>query len=63
MLPVSVAGLSSDNSYCVLLVLWITSCFPVMGHMARGVDSIDVGAVLTKVVKIVNVFARGHHDV
>jgi len=34
-----------------------------MGHMARGVDSIDVGAVLTKVVKIVNVFARGHHDV
>jgi len=30
----------------VLPVLWMTTCFPMMGHVARSVGNIDVGAVL-----------------
>jgi len=44
----------------VLPVLWQTSCFPIM---ARGVASIDVGAVLKRVLKIINVFGRRRHAV
>ena len=53
---------SDDNGiYDVLPVLWMTSCFSIMGPVARGVGNIDVGTVLKRVVKIVNVFARRHH--
>ena len=47
----------------VLPVLWQTSRFPTMGHMARSVASIDVGAVLKRVLKIINVFGRRRHAV
>ena len=33
--------------------------FPIMGYVALGVGSIDVGAVLKQVTAISNVFARG----
>jgi len=38
MLPVAVARSSSgDNAVSyVLPVLWMTSCFPIMGYIARG---------------------------
>jgi len=36
----------------------MTSCFQIMGHMARGVGNNDVGAVLKQVVNISDVFAR-----
>jgi len=44
----------------VLPVLWMTSCFLIV---ARGVASIDVGAVLKQVLKIINVFGRRRHAV
>ena len=47
----------------VLPVLWMTSCFPIMGYMAHGVGNIDVGAVLKQVVKMSNVSPRGRHAV
>jgi len=33
----------------VVPVLWMTSCFLIIGPMARGVDKINVGAVLKQV--------------
>jgi len=42
---------SDDNGMrYVLPVLWMTSCFHVMGHVARSVGNIDVGAVLQQAV-------------
>jgi len=36
----AVAQSSDDNEIrCVLPVLWMTSCFHIMGHMARDVDN------------------------
>jgi len=55
---------SNDNGICyVLPVLCMTSCFHIMSHVARGVGTDDVGAVLKQVVKISNVFARLRHAV
>jgi len=53
MLPVAVARSSSDDRAIrhVLPVLWMTSRFQIVGHMARGVDSKDVDTVLKQVVK------------
>ena len=34
-----------------------------MGHMARGIGSISVGAVLKRVVRMSIVFTRGRHTV
>jgi len=65
LLTVTVACFSSDDRALryVLPVLWMTSCFPIMGRIARGVGNNDVGAVLKQVVKISNAFARGRHAV
>jgi len=44
---------SADNQLrYVLPVLWMTSLFHIMGHMARGVSNNDVDAVLKRVVNI-----------
>jgi len=61
MLRVAVALSSSDDNAvrCVLPVLWMTSCFPMTGYMARDVSNIDVGAVLKQVVRISNVSTTG----
>jgi len=65
MLRVAVALSSSDDNAvrCVLPVLWMTSCFPMTGYMARDVSNIDVGAVLKQVVRISNVSTTGRHAV
>ena len=47
----------------VIPVLWMMSFFHIIGHMASGVGNIDVCAVLQRVVKISNVFAKGRHAV
>jgi len=50
---------SDDNAIrYVLPVLQMTSCFLIMGHMARGVGNNEVGAVLKQAIKISNVFNR-----
>ena len=63
MLPVAVARSSSVDNVIryVLPVLWVTSCFPIMGNMALGVSNIDVSAVVKKVIKISNILARWRH--
>jgi len=60
VLPVAVARSSSDNSGIryVLPVLLMTSCFPIMGYIARGVGSVDVGALLKKQVVIIFIVIR-----
>jgi len=65
MLSVAVARFSSEDNGIryELPVLWMTSRFPIMGHTARGVGNIDVGAVLKQVVEISNVFIRRRHAV
>jgi len=62
---VAVVRSSSDDSAIryVLLVLWMTSRFHIVARMARSIGSIDVGAVLKQVVKILNILARGLHCV
>ena len=46
MLSGVVAESSDDGGIrCVLLVLWMTSYFHITGHMARGDDDDDVGAI------------------
>ena len=55
---------STDNSgiiHYVLLILWLTSCFRLMGRIARDVGSIDISAMLKQAVKIFSVFTRGRH--
>ena len=67
MLTVALARFFSDDSAIryVLPVLWMTSCFPIMGATWRVayVGNIDVSAVLKQAVKISNVFARGRQTV
>jgi len=46
MLSVSVSWSSGDSAICYLLpvpVMWITSCFYMMNHVARGVGNNDLG--------------------
>jgi len=56
---------SNDSAICfVLPVLWMTSCFHMMGHMARGVGNNNIGAVLQQVVEFLTYFPKGAmHDV
>jgi len=63
MLAVVVARSSCVDSAIryVLPVLWVTSCFLIMGTMALGVSNIDLGAVVKKVIKSSNIFARWRH--
>jgi len=62
MLSGAVARSSFDVSGIryVLPVLWMTSRFPIMGTMTRGIGSIYVSAALQQVV--IN-FQRIHHTV
>jgi len=62
MLPVAVARSFSDSSRIryVLLVLSITTCFPIM-TIGAWCWHIDVRAVLKQLVKRSNVFTRGRH--
>ena len=52
MLRVTMAEPFSDDNAIryALPVLWMTSCFPIVGHMVPGIGSIDMGAVLQQVV-------------
>jgi len=61
---VAVAQSSSDDSAIryVLPVLWMTSCFLIMGRVARGLGN-DVCTMLKQVVRISDVFVRGRHAV
>jgi len=65
MLPVAVARSSSDDNAITLCTSGFSDdvMFSHNGlyRTARGVDSIDVGAVLKQVVRTFSVFARGHH--
>ena len=56
ILPVHGSVFSDGNAIRYTLpVLWMTSCFHILRHMARDVCRNDVGAVLQQVVKISNV--------
>ena len=64
----SVRAVARSSSYdsgihYVLPVLWMASCFLIMGLMACGISNIYVSAVLERVVKISNVLARCRHNV
>jgi len=65
MLPAAMAQPSCNDGavHDVLLVLWMTSCFCIMGHMEHGVGSNDMGTMLRQLVKIYSVFARGCHAI
>jgi len=64
MLSVAMAESSSDDtaSY-VLPILWMTSCFHIIGHMVSGIGTNDVGTVLQQTVKISSLLARESHAV
>jgi len=53
-----VVAQSFFDDIVILPVLWIMSCFPLMGHMPRGIGNVDLGAVLQQVIRISNVFTR-----
>jgi len=63
MLPVAVVQSSSDGSVARYVLLWMTSCFLIIGRKARSISNISVDTMLWQVVETSIVFTRGRHAV
>jgi len=52
MSTVAVICSSSDNSAIryILLVMWMSLCFHIMGHLMCGLGNVDIGTMLPQAV-------------